>query len=123
MMNVHISPSKRRARPTGWVAHVSNCSVVCGWSVVFIVQVYYIFSLKNNILDNRKFLLYTYFRKESVDGKSTIRIGNSLSTLAILIQWRQRNDYLTEPGVTHSPPCGWIDDRRTQGAEALWLVG
>ena len=84
MMSVHISPSKRRARPTGWVAHVSNCSVVSGWSGVFIVQVYYIFSVKNNVLDNRKFLLYTYFRKESVDGKSTSKIDRSLSTLAIL---------------------------------------
>src|SRR5438105_5036029 len=30
--------------------------------------------------------------------------------------------YLIEPGFTHTPPCGWIDDRRTWSAEALWLV-
>src|SRR5437763_16862126 len=94
MMSVHISPSKRRARPTGCVAHVSNCSVVCGWSGVFIVQVYYIFSVKNNVLDNRKFLLYTYFNQESVDGKSTSRIGNSISMMAILCNCRYVLDYI-----------------------------
>src|SRR5947209_17662550 len=67
MMSVHTSPSKRMARPTGWVAHVSDCSVFCEWSVVFIVQVYDISSVKNNLLDNRKFLLYTDFHKESID--------------------------------------------------------
>jgi len=45
MRSVHTSPSKRKARPTGWVAHVSSFSVVCAFVGVFIAQVYHIFLL------------------------------------------------------------------------------
>ena|SRR5437016_3512475 len=69
MMSVHASPSKRRARPTGWDAQVSPCSFVCEWGNVFIAQIYHIFSIKDNILGNRVFLKYTYFHKESIEWK------------------------------------------------------
>ena len=86
MMSVHTSPIKRKARPTGWLAQVSTCSVVGACLGVSITQAYHISPFKNNILDNRNYQVYTYFHKVSIyleGGREGLTVPFSKQNLAI----------------------------------------
>lgn len=65
------------ARPIGWVAQVSVCSVG-GEGLVVLITTSIAYFLPKDILDNSNFLMYSYLRKGTNYTKGDRRIDSSL---------------------------------------------